>query len=237
LLPPLTSLSLSVSTLTDSGYGPPLGVLRLAHVGTTALPYLNGGPGLVTTDRLGEVMLRINNCAPTELNLLKGSVIGFFKNINSQEIKKINDKLFVHTVNLVKNELPLPLSVADQKEFLQNLKLMVPPSELPAYLDLILKNHDVLSKNKNDLGCATNATHKIHLKNKAPIYVEQFPVPEAYRKQLNLQVQEWLKIGVIKPTNSPYNSPIFVDPKKMALLAMFLIFESLMQTHTLTNTQ
>jgi hypothetical protein len=49
------------------------------------------------------------------------------------------------------------------------------------------------------------------LKNEAPIYVKQFPVPAAYRKQLNLQVQEWLKIGVIKPT---YNSPIFVVPKK-----------------------
>jgi hypothetical protein len=77
-----------------------------------------------------------------------------------------------------------------------------------------LKNQNVFSKTKNDLGCATNATHKIHLKNKAPIYVKQFPVPEAYRKQLNLQVPEWLKIGVIKPTYSQYNSPIFVAPKK-----------------------
>ncbi len=214
LLPPLTSISLSVSTLTDSGYRPPPGVLGLAHVGTTALPYLNGGPGLVTTDRLGEVTLRINNCAPTELNLLKGSVIGFFENIHSQKINRIDDELFVHAVNSVKTELPQLLSVANQKEFLQKLKLTVPPSELAAYLDLILKNHDVFSKTKNDLGCATNATHKIHLKNEAPIYVKQFPVPEAYRKQLNLQVQEWLKIGVIKLTNSPYNSPIFVVPQK-----------------------
>jgi hypothetical protein len=129
LLPPLTSLSLSVSTLTDLGYRPPPGVLRLAHVGTTALPYLNGGPRLVTTDRLGVVTLRINNCVPTEQNLPKGSVVGFFKNINSQEIKQIDDELFVHTVNLVKNEFPLPLSVAKQKEFLQKLKLTVPPSE------------------------------------------------------------------------------------------------------------
>ncbi len=210
LLPPLTSLSLSVSTLTDSGYRPPPGVLRLAHVGTTALPYLNRGPRLVTTDRLGENTPRINNCAPTELNLLKVSVIGFFENINSQEIQQIDDKRF----NLVKNEFPRPFSVADQKEFLQKLKLTVLPSELPAYLDLILKNHDVFSKNKNYLGCATNATHKIHLKNEAPIYVKQFPIPETYHKQLNLQVQEWLRIAVIKPTNSPYNSPFFVVPKK-----------------------
>ncbi len=80
--------------------------------------------------------------------MLKGSVIGFFENINSQEIKQINDELFVHTVNLVKNEFPLPLSVAEQKEFLQKLKLTVPPSDLQAYLDLILKNHDVFIQQK-----------------------------------------------------------------------------------------
>jgi hypothetical protein len=47
----------------------------------------------------------------------------------------MDDELFVHTVNLVKNEIPPPLLVADQKEFLQKLKLTVPPCELPAYLD------------------------------------------------------------------------------------------------------
>ncbi len=155
--------------------------------------------------------------------MLKGSVIGFFKNINSQQINQIDDELFVHAVNAVKTKFPQPLSVASQKEFLQKLKLTVPPSELSAYLDLILKNHDVFSKDKNDLGCATNATHKIHLKNEAPIYVKQFPVPEAYRKQLNLQVQEWLKIGVINRQILRTTLLSSSFPKRMVLLAMFLI--------------
>ncbi len=120
LLPTLTSLSLSVNTLTDSGYRPPPGVLGLAHVGTTALPYLNGGPGLVTTDRLGEVTVRINNCAPTELNLLKGSVIGFFENINSQEINRINDELFVHAVTLSKLNFLSRFLLLTRKNFYTN---------------------------------------------------------------------------------------------------------------------
>ncbi len=50
-VPPLTFLSLSVSTISSLGLRPAPGVLELAHVGTSAFPYLNRGPGLVTTDR------------------------------------------------------------------------------------------------------------------------------------------------------------------------------------------
>ncbi len=213
-LPPLTSLSLSVSTISSLDLRPAPGVLGLAHVGTSAFPYLNGGPGLVTTDRLGEMTVRINNCSPAELILPKNSIIGFFEPINSANVQELENDIFINAVNKVSLHFPPPLSVPEQKEFLKKLKLSVPPSKLPLYLDLLLKNHDVFSSNKNDLGCATNATHTIHLKHTAPIYVKQFPVPESYRSQLNLQVKEWLKMGVIKPTNSPYNSPIFVVPKK-----------------------
>jgi hypothetical protein len=94
-------------------------------------------------------------------------------------------------------------------------------------LDLLLQNHDVFSKNQKDLGCATNFMHTIHLKNSAPTYVKQFPVPEAYRTQLATQIQEWLKMGVVKPSNSPYNSPIFVVPKKDGFPRYFLDFRKL----------
>ena len=213
-LPPLTSLSLSVSTISSLGLRPAPGVLGLAHVGTSAFPYLNGGPGLVTTDRLGEMTIRINNCSPTDLTLPKGSIVGFFEQVNPAAVQELQNDIFINAVNKVSSHFPPPLSIHDQKQFLKKLKLSVPPAELPLYLDLLLKNHDVFSKNKSDLGCATNATHTIHLKHEAPIFVKQFPVPESYRSQLNLQVKEWLKMGVIKPTNSPYNSPIFVVPKK-----------------------
>ncbi len=54
-IPPLTSVSLSVSSLSSDHYRPPPGMLGLAHIGTPSLPYLNGGPGLVEINRLGEV--------------------------------------------------------------------------------------------------------------------------------------------------------------------------------------
>jgi hypothetical protein len=42
---------------------------------------------------------------------------------------------------------------------------------------------------------------------------KQFLIPKAYRLQVELQIKELLKIGVVKPTNSSFNSPIFGVPK------------------------
>jgi hypothetical protein len=130
---PLTSLSLSVSTISSLGLRPAAGVLGLAHVGTSAFPYLNGGPGLVTTDRLGEMMVRINNCSPAELVLPKNSIIGFFEPVNSAAIQELENDTFVNAVKKVSSHFPPPLSVPDQKEFLKKLKLSVPPAKLPLY--------------------------------------------------------------------------------------------------------
>ena len=81
------------------------------------------------------------------------------------------------------------------------------------YIELFLKNHDIFSRNKDDLGRANNFEHEIHLKNKEPTFVKQFKIPEAHRDQLEAQIKEWQKIGVVEPTNSRYNSPICCPQK------------------------
>ena len=213
-IPPLTSLSLSVTSLSSDAYRPPAGVIGLAHIGTPSFPLLNGGPGIVSTDRFGEVTVRVNNCSPAELEILKGSKIGFLESVNPSTIKEINRELFVEAIERVQPNAVPPLPHDRKTQFLKDLNLSVPESEKELYLDLLLKNYDVFSKNSSDLGCATNHEHTIHLKNSLPTYVKQYPVPEAYRDQLESQVKEWLKMGIVQPTNSPYNSPIFVVPKK-----------------------
>ena len=97
---------------------------------------------------------------------------------------------------------------------MKDLNLNVPSSEREKYINLILKNHDVFSKSKDDLGKANNFKHEILLKSKEPVYVKQFRIPESHRDKLVAQIKEWLKFGVIEQTNSRYNSPIFIVPKK-----------------------
>jgi hypothetical protein len=67
---------------------------------------------------------------------------------------------------------------------------------------------------KYDLRLAKNVTHKIHLKMQDPVYQKQLKIPEAHHQFIQQTLDEWLKLGVIKRSDSLYNSPIFCVPKK-----------------------
>jgi hypothetical protein len=65
-----------------------------------------------------------------------------------------------------------------------------------------------------DLGRENNFTHKIHLKDNNPVYRKQFKIPEAHQNFIEAMLDEWLKLGLVKRSNSLYNSELFCVPKK-----------------------
>jgi hypothetical protein len=78
----------------------------------------------------------------------------------------------------------------------------------------LCKHEDILSIDNYDLGLAKDFKHKIHLKMQDPVYRKQFKIPEAHQQFMELTLDEWLKLGAVKRSNSLYNSPIFCVPKK-----------------------
>jgi hypothetical protein len=82
------------------------------------------------------------------------------------------------------------------------------------YVHILFKHQDVISIIKFDLGQAKNFSHKIHLKNNDPVYRKQFKIPEAHQSIIEAFLDEWLKLGVVKRSNSFYNSPLFCVPKE-----------------------
>ncbi len=70
------------------------------------------------------------------------------------------------------------------------------------YIQLLLQNHEAVSQNKFDLGRTDTLMHEIALKTEEPIYVKQFKIPDAHRKEVERHILEWLKLGVIQPARS-----------------------------------
>ncbi len=99
-------------------------------------------------------------------------------------------------------------------EIEQKANLNVPQELKQKYVDILYKHQTAISMNKMDLGRAKNFTHKMHLKDNNPVYRKQFKIPEAHQTFIDTILDEWLKLGVVKQSNSLYNSPLFCVPKK-----------------------
>jgi hypothetical protein len=107
-----------------------------------------------------------------------------------------------------------PLIAVKRQYILEHATLNVPEEFKQKYLYLLLKHHRVISDNKFDLGKCSTAMHDIELKSETLIYVKQFKIQEDQQAAVQRHVEELLKLGVVRPSNSKFNSPMFVVAKK-----------------------
>jgi hypothetical protein len=112
------------------------------------------------------------------------------------------------------------LSAKKRQFFIDNAKLQVPEQFQKQFLNLLLKNHEAISQDKFDLGITDTLMHEIASKTAEPIYIKQFKIPDAHCKEVKKHVLEWLKLGVIQPARSHYNSPIFAVMKKDGIMRL-----------------
>ncbi|KAJ8730401.1 hypothetical protein PYW07_017439 [Mythimna separata] len=57
--------------------------------------------------------------------------------------------------------------------------------------------------------------HKIKTTSDDPIHVKTYRFPECHKKEVDSQIEKMLRQGIIKPSMSPWSSPIWVVPKKL----------------------
>lgn len=60
----------------------------------------------------------------------------------------------------------------------------------------------------------TRVVGEIRTKNDTPVYTRYYPYPMALKSEVERQIQTMLNDGIIRPSRSPYNSPVWIVPKK-----------------------
>lgn len=213
-VPALSAQPIRVATITAEGTRPVAGLQAVATICSPISPLLSGGPGLVKTNQLGEVTVMLQNCSPCEINISRGDILGSIECIQGSHIEQVQVSEIQAALSQSRTQLPPQLSEQRKQQMLKDINLNVPASERQQYLQLLFQNHDIFSRTKFDLGKANHYEHSITLKHKDPLYIKQFKIPDVHRKMLEEQVKEWLKLGIIQRSNSKYNSPVFIVPKK-----------------------
>jgi hypothetical protein len=77
--------------------------------------------------------------------------------------------------------------------------------------------------------------HKIRLRDTEPQYTKQFPLsPEEY-KLIKANLKDWIRIGIVEPAHSPYNSPLFCVRKKEGQGLRVVLDYRKLNAHTLPD--
>jgi hypothetical protein len=170
------------------------------------------------------VVVAIVNMTSDRFDLVAGDCVGAMSNSVFEAdggIHKLNDES-VNTIfgNIGKvpddpkwGEGP-PLEQKEKKVIKERLQVLAEEPWRQHYLDLMLRYHNVCSKDKFDLGCADVIEHRIVMEDDRQVHQRQFRVPFAHKEVLYKYVDKMLKLGAIEVSRSPYNSAVFCVAKK-----------------------
>ena len=223
----LGSQMVRLQARTDSGSLPQPNQACMVNVVSMDNPFLTGGPFLVEPDEHGCVQVLVTNCSPIPVDLERNEFLGKIENLEGSELREISPD-YLNAVAAQVNPKTVPLSPEKKKFILDNLDLsQIPDHYKERYRQTVLKHHEAISRHKLDLGRTSTLLHDIELKSREPVYVKQFKIPEAHQQEVEKHVAEWLKLGVVQPARSKFNSPLFAVAKKNGGIRLVQDFRAL----------
>ena len=193
--------------------GGPIGATYVVHTsanGTIRMHVPNAGAMPVSLDR--------RTCIGTALPMAEWMMV---PGSQTSAVSALSVMMQQPTMAAAPEEEPRPhkrkpgvASEATRTAIKDSVNKTVPAQYRPAYNKLLLEFADCFSEHKFDLGYNDQVSHKITMRDQEPVYRSQFRIPEEHMDLIRSSVQAWLRIGIIQPSNSLYNSPIFCVAKK-----------------------
>lgn len=129
--------------------------------------------------------------------------LSYYEDFNSEQ--KFHGRMFHETSHTI-SRLDKILSLAK----LDNLS----DKEYNSLVDILDKYIDVPYLKGDKWKGTELLKHRIHMSSDNPVNVRKHKIPYKLIDVVNDQIAEWLRLGIVRPSKSPYNSPIWVVPKK-----------------------
>jgi len=181
----------------------------IADIGVPKQPLISGPSTLVSFNYRKQCTLQIQNCAPHEVSIKTSDILGILDTEKDTPIPFNNESLATICEQIYQRLPKVKKRAWTRKEIEARCHLGALEPYRSRYIDLLVKHQAVISLDKYDLRLAKDFTHRIHLKDDQPIFRKQFNLPEAHTQFIEQSLDEWLKLGVVRQSNSSYNSPIF----------------------------
>ena len=168
--------------------------------------------GTLSTVRDGHLIhALVTNVTGSPITLKHGVCLGSFT--------VVDRSLFQDSIPFVAAVSPQAAQPCDSAELATQLgahvKVLDFPDARSRLIDLLVSHRQTLALPGEPLGVTDLVTHRIDLKpNTRPVYVPSYRLPHSQRKVAHNLVENMLTEGIIQESYSPWNSPMFLVPKK-----------------------
>ena len=119
------------------------------------------------------------------------------------------------------------MNLLRQKEQKQEKIDIFKEYELTPYYELLKEFQDVVAHEGFDLGQTHVVKHEIPLLDDTPIKQRFYRCADRLKSELETQIQDMRKTGVIRPSTSPWASPVLLVKKKNGTYRMCVDYRKL----------
>ena len=181
--------------------------------GGLAQKSLSAPESLIVPRQDGTVLIPMQNFGETAVTLTRGVELGSVAPLcleskfpRPEELEKCFTSLVTSTPSVDRKALLEPvLKVGDDSMQVQ---------EMAEVKELLLEANDLFELEDNELGCTGVVKHQINTEGHYPIKQPMRRTPFVQREQIAEMVQCMEQQGIVKPSASPWSSPIVLVPKK-----------------------
>ncbi len=145
----------------------------------------------------------------------QGTCLGSVSEVTLVESKKGDGpESIVH--RLASEQLDTPTQIARRKKLLEMLKEspLLSEEQRSAFRSFLAGSHDVFSLEDEDQGETSLAEMPINTGDSTPKRIPAQRMPLAVRREVSKQLKDMQRVGVVKPSASPWSNPVVMVKKK-----------------------
>ena len=109
---------------------------------------------------------------------------------------------------------PIVDSPERKNVILSKLKNNCPVQYREVLHELCSQYTDVFALESDKVSCNNFYKQKLHLNDKTPVFIKNYRTPHSQKEEMQKHINKLLNDDIVEPSNSEYNSPILLVPKK-----------------------
>lgn len=137
--------------------------------------------------------------------------------IGNDSLKQL--EAVIHTSKIFMNlkpniKIPLKQHVSDSVNSVNIRSSHMTPNQEKLLRDIINGCPTLFADSNEKLTYTSRVEDEIRTSTDDPVYSKSYPYPMGLKKQIDEEINKLLEDNIIRPSRSPYNSPVWIVPKK-----------------------